>query len=61
MKKYVNMKKWEKLACADPELSVGDYMLIKLGPSTVWEWMHLQIIKLRYKNRNRILEMNSVS
>lgn len=51
------MKKWKELACSDPNLSSTDYMLIKLGPATVWEWMHLQIIKLKYKNRVRIKEM----
>lgn len=54
------MKEWKKLACSDPNLTTNDYLLIKLGPSTVWEWMHLQIIKLRYKNRIRIIKMNSI-
>ena len=45
------MPEWKQAALADPNLPEGDWQVLKLGPTTLADWIHLQLIKFKYQIR----------
>ena len=45
------IENWRTRALADPDLPAEDWQVLKLGPTTLADWIHLQSIKLKYQIR----------